>query len=136
MKYILFLLPLLMLLACSKSDNVVSSNELVGTWRLIAYCKPVSSSTCTTIAMPAEKGVFISFDNDGTFNESYENTKPVEYAFLGCGGGAYKIEGSNVRITAICMSSMSGKLMQIVSVKNARLVLNPFGTGEYSFVRR
>ncbi|GAB3778036.1 hypothetical protein GCM10028818_26200 [Spirosoma horti] len=112
------------------------SNELVGVWQLTTYCKPTSDSTCTTVNVPSDKGVFVSFDNTGKFNEFYENTKPVDYSFLGCGGGSYKIEGSKVRIIAVCMSSLNGRLVQVVSNSESRLTLNPFGTSEYIFVRR
>lgn len=135
MKHIVFFLSLSMIFACSKSDTLTPANGLVGTWRLTSYCKPVSDSTCTAINVPADKGVFVSFDNAGGFKESYENTKPVEYGFLGCGSGTYSIEGNNVRITALCMSSLGGKLMPVASIEANRLVLKPFGTGEYIFVR-
>ena len=111
------------------------SNELAGIWRLSSYCQPATISTCTNVDVPANKSVLIKFSNDGTFDEYYENTKPGEYAFLGCGGGIYKKEGNNVRITAVCMSSMNGKLIPLISVSRNRLVLNPFDTGEYIFVR-
>lgn len=134
MKHTLLFLYLLSVVACSKSDNVAPANALMGTWRLSTYCKP-GTSTCTTVNVPSDKGVFVTFDYDGKFNEFYENTKPVEYSFLGCGSGGYKIEGNNVRIMALCMSSMNGKQMPVVSINATQLVLNPFGTGEYIFVR-
>jgi len=113
-----------------------SPNGLVGVWQLTNYCKPTSDSTCTTVNVPSDKGVFVSFDDTGKFNEFYENTKPVDYSFLGCGGGNYKMEGNDVRIMALCMSSMNGRLMKLVSITDNRLVLNSFGTSEYVFVRR
>lgn len=135
MKYSVFALFLWVAMGCSKSDSLSPSNDIVGTWRLATYCKPTSSSACTTVDVPANKGVFISFDRAGRFTETYENTKPVEYAFLGCGSGSYSLEGDSVRITAVCMSSLGGKLMPLISVNANRLVLRPFDSGEYIFVR-
>lgn len=136
MKHILLVFFLWTVLACQKSSDVAPANELVGTWRLTTYCKPISSPACTTVDVPSNKGVYISFDNDGKFNEFYENTRPVEHGFLGCGGGGYKIEGNDVRIMAICMSSMSGRLIKLVSIDDKRLILSPFETSEYTFVRK
>ncbi|GAB3987309.1 hypothetical protein GCM10028807_07040 [Spirosoma daeguense] len=137
MKYILILLFLMTGLACSPSDDAVpANNQLVGKWQLLTYCMPSTGSSCTQITVPSDKGVFITFRNDGSFTESYENTKPVDYAFLGCGGGDYSIESNSVRIRALCMSSTYGRLMQIVSVNSTQLILNPFGTGDYLFVKK
>lgn len=135
MKHIVFILSVWTALACSKSDPLTPMDGLEGTWRLTSYCKPASSSACTAVTIPATQGVYVSFGKNGVFTESYENTKPGEYSFLGCGSGKYVIEGNNVRITALCMSSLGGKLMPVVSITANRLVLNPFGTGEYIFVR-
>lgn len=96
----------------------------------------MSSSACTAVTVPAGKNVFVFFGNDGKFSETYENTKPVEYGFLGCGSGNYSIEDEKVRIRALCMSSSNGQLYDIVSISASQLVLNPFGTGEYVFVRK
>ncbi|RZM06430.1 MAG: hypothetical protein EOO88_53410 [Pedobacter sp.] len=136
MKHVLALFSMVLILSCSKSDTILSANELVGTWRLITYCKPTSDSTCTSVTVPSDKGVFISFDNTGRFNEFYENTKPVDYSFLGCGGGSYELEGGNLRIRAVCMSSLSGRLVKLVSTSGNRLTLNPFGPGDYVFVMK
>ena len=135
MRLVIFLFTLFTVWACSKSDEAVPANALVGTWRLATYCKPTSGSACTSVTVPAGKNVFADFTNNGTFNERYENTKPVEYGFLGCGGGTYQIEGDNLRITASCMSSTYGQLFPILSINPDRLTLNPFGTGEYIFER-
>lgn len=135
MKQRLLFLVTLVTVSCSKSDSELSPNGLVGTWQLINYCKPTGNSTCTPVTVPADKGVFISFDNAGQFNESYQNTKPVEYSFLGCGGGSFTNEDGNLRIRAGCMSSLNGQIIKIVSVETSRLVLIPFGTGEYVFIR-
>ncbi|MVM39404.1 hypothetical protein GO730_20520 [Spirosoma sp. HMF3257] len=135
MKHVVFILSVWIALACSKSDTLTPMDDLVGTWQLTSYCKPVSGSACTAVTIPSNKSVLVTFGTNGTFTESYENTKPGEYSFLGCGSGKYSIEGNNVRITALCMSSLGGKLMPVVSIEATRLVLNPFGTGEYVFVR-
>lgn len=135
MKCSLFLLCLMIVFACSKSDTAVPSNKFIGTWRLTTYCKPTGSSTCTTVNVPTDKGVFIVFDKAGKFNELYVNTKPVEYGFLGCGSGDYSIESGQLRIRASCMSSLQGRLIKVISVDDNRLILIPFDTGAYLFVK-
>jgi len=121
------------MLACSKQDNV-PANTIVGTWRLVSYCSPVSATDCTPTNVPTGKGVFVTFTNDGAFTETYENSKYEGYGFLGCQGG-YSIEQNDVRITTACMSSLGGKLVRLVSVNASQLVLNPNGTGNYVFTR-
>ncbi|GAB3708380.1 hypothetical protein GCM10027592_43450 [Spirosoma flavus] len=123
-------------LSCSQPENTDPANALVGTWRLINYCQPTTGSTCAQTIIPTDKGVFVTFTNQGVFNEYYENTKPVDYAFLGCGSGDYSLEDNAVRIRAICMSSNQGRLMKIVSVNAKQLVLNPFDTGDYVFEKK
>lgn len=86
--------------------------------------------------MPSDKGVLIALDDAGQFNEFYENTKPIDYSFLGCGGGSYQLEGGNLRIRAVCMSSLNGRLIKLVSLTDTRLVLSPFTTGDYIFIRK
>lgn len=127
---------LALLFVCCRSDNAVPATGIVGVWQLTDYCKPMRVSACQSTTIPADKGVYISFTNDGKFNETYENTKPVEYGFLGCGSGIYSMEGNKVRIRAVCMSSLDGQLYDIVSITANQLVLNAFGTGEYVFVKR
>ena len=134
MKYTL-LFTLWLFFSCSDSTDVPPKDSLVGTWRLNTYCKSTSGSACTSVTIPAGKNVFVFFGNNGEFNETYENTKPVEYGFLGCGSGSYSVEGDKVRIRAACMSSSNGQLYDIISISTSQLVLNPFGTGEYVFVR-
>jgi hypothetical protein len=124
------------LIACNRSNSVIAANDLVGTWKLLTYCKPGGTITCNQITVPSDKGVFISFTNDKKFNEYYQNTKPVDYAFLGCGGGSYEIEDQNIRIRASCMSSSNGQLFPLVSLTTKRLVLNPFMSGEYIFEKQ
>lgn len=136
MKYTL-LLALLVLFSCSKpNDAVPTANGLVGVWRLTTYCKPTSSSTCTSTTVPTGKNVLVFFGNDGKFNEAYENTKPIEDSFLGCGSGSYSVEGNKVRIQALCMSSLNGQVYDIVSISANQFVLKPFATGDYLFVRK
>ena len=50
----------------------------------------------------------MEFSKKGNFDEFYQSTIPAEYAFLGCGGGTYAIEDSEIRIRAMCMSSSNG----------------------------
>ena len=124
------------LLACNKANQVSLDNNLTGTWKLLSYCKPGGTITCNKITIPSDKGVFISFSKNKEFNEYYQNTKPVDYAFLGCGGGSYEIEDNNIRIRASCMSSSNGQLYKLVSLSANRLVLNPFMSGEYIFEKQ
>jgi hypothetical protein len=124
------------LIACNRSNSVIAENDLVGTWKLLTYCKPGGTITCNQITVPSDKGVFVSFTNDKKFNEYYQNTKPVDYAFLGCGGGSYEIEDQNIRIRASCMSSSNGQIFPLVSLTAKRLVLNPFMSGEYIFEKQ
>ncbi len=135
MKSYLYLILLGFGLACS-TDNPDPADQLAGTWRLITYCKPATSSTCTTVTIPSGKGVFITFDRSGAFTEFYENTIPVEYGFLGCGPGRYAVEGNDVRIIAGCMSSSNGRLMPFTFLASNRIVIRPFSTGDYVFVRQ
>ncbi|RYF61111.1 MAG: hypothetical protein EOO39_31780 [Cytophagaceae bacterium] len=132
MKFSLLAL-LVFVVACSKSDSI-PANAYVGTWRLTSYCKPTSSTACATVNVPANKGVFITFDNNGQFKETYENTIPAEYGFLS-GSGSYSIENDGIRIQTFLMSSTAGQLVKVVSVDSKRLVLSPFTNGEYIFVR-
>ncbi|WP_428658307.1 hypothetical protein [Runella sp.] len=129
---VLLLLLFVSFISCNKGID----NELTGTWKLLSYCKPTGSSTCTQVTVPTDKGVFISFSTRNEFNEYYQNTKPVDYSFLGCGGGSYEMEDKHIRIRALCMSSSNGQLFQLVSVTSQRLVLNPFGSGEYVFEKQ
>lgn len=120
--------------SCNKANSV--DNDLIGTWKLLTYCKPGGTITCNKVTVPTDKGVFISFTNTKEFNEFYQNTRPVDYAFLGCGGGSYEIEEDNIRIRALCMSSSNGQLFKLVSLSAKQLVLNPFGSGDYVFEKQ
>ncbi|MCU0340698.1 MAG: hypothetical protein MUE30_12505 [Spirosomaceae bacterium] len=80
--------------------------------------------------------VFVTFADGGKFNETYRNVKPLEYSFLGCGGGSYSLKGDVVRIQASCMSSTAGRLVKIESITSNQLILNPFGSGQYIFEKQ
>ena len=136
--YLLTFLLIATLAACTKTD-AIPANDLVGNWRLLTYCKSnmqPGTTGCTALSVPADKSVIVSFANDGRFNETYQNTFPRDYAFLGCGGGNYEIKGKQVRIQAACMSSMSGQLFDLVSVDKTRLVINAGFLGDYVFERQ
>lgn len=135
MKTPLTLLLLLTLLGCREKDPF--QEKLIGTWRLIEYCKPTGQTTCTKITVPSDKGVFVAFTTRNEVIEWYENQdkRPVEYAFLGV-GGSYQIEGKNLRILTYASSSSQGRLVEVVSLTPQRMVLNPYGTGEYVFEKR
>jgi hypothetical protein len=136
MSKVVLLVISVFLMACNRSNAVIAENDLVGTWKLISYCKPGGTITCNKVTVPSDKGVFISFTNDKKFNEYYQNTKPVDYAFLGCGGGSYEIENQDIRIRASCMSSSNGQLFKFVSLTSKHLTLNPFGSGDYVFEKQ
>ncbi|WP_420152835.1 lipocalin family protein [Siphonobacter sp.] len=126
-------LVLLSSLSCSKKD--LPSTSLVGHWQLVSYCKPTTDSTCTPLVIPSDKQVLVTFKKNGDFEETYANTLPIHYAFLGCGNGKYSLEDTSVRIRALCMSSTQGRLFQQVQLDENRLILTPDGTGEYMFKR-
>ncbi|MFN8343583.1 MAG: lipocalin family protein [Spirosomataceae bacterium] len=137
MRQIITLLAILTgITACNGDKTGMAENELIGTWKLISYCKPGGTITCNQVTVPTDKGVFISFTNDKKFNEYYQNTKPADYAFLGCGGGGYELEEDHIRIRASCMSSSNGQLYKLVSLTAKRLVMNPFGSGDYVFEKQ
>lgn len=134
MKTLLTSLLLLALLGCRPKDDF--QETLIGTWRLVELCKPVGP-TCTQTRVPADKGVFVAFTTRNEILEWYENQdkKPVEYAFLGV-GGTYRIEGKNLRIFPFLSSSTQGRLAEVISLTPQKLVLNPYGTGEYVFEKQ
>jgi hypothetical protein len=123
MKNLILLFIISGIFSCKSNEfSEPVANEYVGTWKLISYCQSATPA-CKPTIVPVEKGVFISFTNDLKFSEFYTNTKPIEYAFMGCGGGSYKIEGTNLRIYASCMSSLAGRSFPVASVDSKRLVL-------------
>lgn len=140
MKTPLAFMLLLTLLGCRAKDslqeNLIVQENFIGTWRLVQYCKPTGQKTCEQVRVPADKGVFIAFSTKNEFREIYEDTKPIEYGFLGCGPGTYQVEDGKLRIRAACMSSLNGQLFDVVSVTQRRLILNPFGSGEYVFEKQ
>jgi hypothetical protein len=131
----IFLLVLTTLVFACQGDKFDPENLIVGKWKLVSYCRPEETNTCNNVVVPAAKGVYVEFSKRGSFNETYKNTIPIEYAFLGCGGGGYEMENGDVRIHASCMSSLSGRLIKISSVSKQKLVLIPFENGEYRFER-
>lgn len=131
----LFTLSFICLLFACKDTKPEPETGIIGKWRLRSYCRPTGDNVCTNTSMPSNKIVYIEFSSNGNFNETYQNTIPVEYAFLGCGSGDYKLENEDVRIHAMCMSSTTGRLIKIKSVNDTQLVLIPFETGEYIFSR-
>ena len=137
-KHVLVCLLFSLLAACTTTD-VTSANDLVGNWRLLSYCKlniQPGTTGCTAVTIPADKAVIVSFTIDGKFNETYQNTRPDTYAFLGCGGGSYDVRSKQVRIQAVCMSSTNGQLYDLVSVEKNRLVINAGFLGDYVFERQ
>ena len=134
MKTSLTLLLLLILLGCREKDEF--QEKLIGTWRLVKLCKPVGPN-CTQVRVPADKGVLVAFTTRDEMLEWYENqdARPVEYAFMGV-SGAYRIEGGNLRIQTAFMSTPNGRLVGVVSLTPQRMVLNPYGTGEYVFEKK
>ncbi len=128
----------LALVSCSRQ----TTSPLEGNWRLVSYCQPKTDSTCTPIVVPADKIVLINLNEKGEFKETYVNTIPIHYAFLGCGSGSFQMEGSYLQIRALCMSSLDGKLFKTTFLDPNRLILNPvtqdrkLQTGEYILERK
>ena len=134
-KHVLTFAFLVLLTTCSKTDP--TPNELVGNWRLVGYVRDALVSSAP-VSVPLDKTVLVTFTSNGTFNETYANTRPVDYAFLGCGGGSYELSGKQIRIRAACMSSLSGQTFDLVSVDSNRLTISPGSgsSGYYNFERQ
>lgn len=137
MKKLILFCVIALLTGCKEKNSVTPTEDIVGKWRLVSYCRPSGglASGCEAIKVPSNKGVYVEFSSKGTFNETYQNTIAADYAFLGCGSGSYTIEDKNVRIKALCMSSLNGVLVEINSVSSKKLVLTYAITGEYVFER-
>ena len=134
-RYISAFILFSLLTACTKTDPTPAS-ELVGNWRLTTYARNGSTSV-NPVAVPLDKTVLVTFAKDGTFNETYANTRPIDYSFLGCGGGSYEIVGKQIKIRAVCMSSLAGQLFDVVSVDARRLSLGSGSAlGFYTFERQ
>jgi len=135
MKKLLLLCVIILLTACKEKSSVAPANDIVGKWRLVSYCQPSGGliSGCITKTIPTGKAVYVEFSNKGIFTETYKNTIPADYAFLGCGSGSYAIEDKNIRIKAGCMSSSNGVLVEINALTNKKLILTYAITGEYVF---
>ena len=86
--------------------------------------------------VPNDKSVYLSFASNLKFNETYDNVKPIEHAFLGLGLGSYKMEDGNIRIYTGLMSCTCGVLVKLISVSEKELILDPYDTGNYVFERR
>lgn len=134
MKNVLICLLFSSLFACKDTDTTPES-EIVGKWKLVTYCKPSGDKSCNNITVPDNKYVFVEFSNKGQFNEYYKGTIPAEHAFLGCGMGKYELENGDVRIRAMCMSSLQGSLVKVKSISDTRLVLSYFENNEFVFER-
>jgi hypothetical protein len=137
MKKTLLFLTIVILTACQDKKTISPASDIVGKWRLVSYCQPSGgvASGCIPKVIPDNKAVYIEFSSKGEFNETYKNTIPADYAFLGCGGGSYNIEDNNVRIKALCMSSSNGKVVEITSLSSKKLTLKTYIVGEYVFER-
>ena len=137
MKRILLFLTIAMLTGCKNKEAIGPASDIVGKWRLVSYCQPSGGliSGCIPKVVPDNKAVYVEFSSKGQFNETYKNTIPAEYAFLGCFGGVYEIEDRNVRIKAGCMSSSNGMLVEITSLNSKNLVLKTYHIGEFVFVK-
>lgn len=137
MKKIYVFILIGLLTACQDKKSITPTSDIIGKWRLVSYCYPSGglASGCQPVVVPANKAVYVEFSSKGSFNETYKNTIAADYAFMGCGGGNYEIEDKNIRIRAMCMSSTAGKLVEISSLSNKKLVLKPYIDGEYVFVK-
>lgn len=131
--YCILLLLITTLLGCEKAD--VPSNLIVGEWQL-QKTEVEQSGNIVKKNKPNKAEVLVRFDQNGEFNETYKNVFPVDFGFLGCGGGNYELEGENgLRIRATCMSSLSGQKFTIIDVSTKELILtNDFGS-KFSFGR-
>lgn len=137
MKRIFLFLTIALLVGCKNKETIAPASDIVGKWRLVSYCQPSGGliSGCQPKVVPDNKAVYIEFSSKGQFNETYKNTIPADYAFLGCGIGSYEIEDKKVRIKAACMSSLSGTLVEITSLNSKNLVLKTYHIGEFVFAK-
>lgn len=135
MKKLLIILSIALCVGCKEKASLDPEVNIVGKWRLVSYCKPSGglASGCLQITLPESKGVYIEFSKKGTFNETYKNTIAADFAFLGCGDGSYNVENGSVRIKALCMSSLEGRLIEINSLTSKKMVLKPLFMSEYVF---
>ncbi|MBO0937051.1 hypothetical protein J2I47_10890 [Fibrella sp. HMF5335] len=135
-KHLLTFIFLVSITACTKTDPTPAS-DLVGNWRLVGYVRNALTSSAP-VSVPSDKTVLVTFASDGTFNETYSNTRPVEYAFLGCGPGSYELTDKQIRIQAVCMSSLSGRVFDLVAVDSKRLSISTGAgsLGYYNFERQ
>jgi hypothetical protein len=131
MKNFTFLFLFVASVAC-KTTDISPINEIVGTWKLTSYAKKDMNNNIQNTIVPSDKVVFVSFSQSNKFEETYQNTKPIEYGFLS-GLGTYSVEGKNIRIVTYFMSSLSGVLFEITSVNKNKLILKNVDYGEFIF---
>lgn len=135
MKKFLIIFAIALCVGCKENAGLDPEINIVGKWRLVSYCKSPGGlvSGCQKIIIPKNKAVYIEFSKKGTFKETYKNTIAADFAFLGCGSGSYSVENGDVRIKAICMSSMDGMLIEMNSLTSKKMVLKPLFISEYIF---
>lgn len=134
-KYHIIFFLVLSLGALSCKDKEVSGDEIYGRWELESYCKPNSENSCEEVKVPKNKSVVIEFKVNGSFDETYKNTIPVEYGFLGCGKGSFSHDDEAVYVHLLCMSSTFPRKIPILKHTRNELILKPFDNGEYRFKR-
>jgi hypothetical protein len=131
MKNIMFLFLFVASVAC-KTTDISPTNEIVGKWKLTSYAKKDMNNNIQNTIVPSDKVVFVSFSQSNKFEETYQNTKPIEYGFIS-GLGTYSVEGKNVKIFTYVMSSLSGMLFEITSIDKNKLILKNADFGEFIF---
>ncbi len=135
MKKLLIVFALALCVGCKEKNSLDPEINIIGKWRLVSYCKPSGglASGCQQITIPENKAVYVEFSKKGDYNETYQNTIAADFAFLGCGAGSYNVENGNLRIKAICMSSLEGMLIEINSLTSKKLILKPHFMSAYVF---
>jgi uncharacterized membrane protein len=131
MKNIIFLFLFGVGVSCKPKD-VSPINEIIGKWRLTSYAKKDINNTIQTTIIPANKAVFVSFSEPNKFEETYQNTKPIEYGFLS-GLGTFSVEGENIRIVTYYMSCTCGMVFKVASLDKQKLILKNENYGEFFF---
>ncbi len=133
--WICLLLVLTIVSGCKDVFSDSQNKEIYGEWQLKEYCKPDSENSCAEFSVPKSKSVMITFGRNGKFEETYKNTIPVEYGFLGCGPGNFTYDGEAVYLQLMCMSSTFPRKVPVLKLTSKELVLKPFDNGEYTFRR-
>lgn len=123
----------LLISSCKKDE--VQGNLLVGEWSL-EEAERLINGTPTTVKVPRDVAVIVEFSKKNEFKESYKNTVAKAHSFLACGGGTYELEEANkIRIRAVCMSSLSGRVFIISKLSESQLILTDEIGGTFSFAR-